>query len=204
VWRLDRQAMTGTVALPGSAMKSVTVPLRPMLGRVAVAPDGDEAFGGLWPGPFGGNMDASDVRDGTTVYLPVFHPGALFYFGDGHALQGDGEVCGSGLETSMDVAFRFGLLKKKEIAWPRLEDAEHLMVAGSARPLTDALRIAFVELVEWLAAEYGFGRADAYQLVSQVAVVRVAQMVDPLYTVVAKFPKRLLPPRAPARPGGQP
>jgi acetamidase/formamidase len=204
VWRLDRQAMTGTVDLPGSAMKSVTVPLRPMLGRVAVAPEGDEAFGGLWPGPFGGNMDASDVRDGTTVYLPVFHPGALFYFGDGHALQGDGEVCGSGLETSMDVAFRFGLLKKKEIAWPRLEDAEHLMVAGSARPLTDALRIAFVELVEWLAAEYGFGRADAYQLVSQVAVVRVAQMVDPLYTVVAKFPKRLLPPRAAARPGGQP
>src|SRR5262245_3450262 len=174
VWRLDREAMTGTVDLPGSATKSVTVPLRPMLGRVAVAPEGDEAFGGLWPGPFGGNMDASDVRDGTTVYLPVFHPGALFYFGDGHALQGDGEVCGSGLETSMDVAFRFGLLKKKEIAWPRLEDAEHLMVAGSARPLTDALRIAFVELIDWLAQDHGFAKADAYELVSQVAVVRVA------------------------------
>jgi len=202
VWRLDRKAMTGTVDLPGSATKSITVPLRPMLGRVAVAPEGDEAFGGLWPGPFGGNMDASDVREGTTVYLPVLHPGALFYFGDGHALQGDGEVCGSGLETSMDVAFRFGLLKKKEIAWPRLEDAEHLMVAGSARPLSDALRIAFVELIEWLAADYGFDRADAYQLVSQVAVVRVANMVDPLYTVVAKFPKRYLPPPAAATPGG--
>ncbi|HJS60074.1 MAG TPA: acetamidase/formamidase family protein, partial [Vicinamibacteria bacterium] len=195
VWRLDRQAMTGTVDLPASATKSITVPLRPMLGRVAVAPEGDEAFGGLWPGPFGGNMDASDVREGTTVYLPVFHPGALFYFGDGHALQGDGEVCGSGLETSMDVALRFGLLKKREIAWPRLEDAEHLMVAGSARPLSDALRIAFVELIEWLAADYGFDRADAYQLVSQVAVIRVANMVDPLYTVVAKFPKRHLPAR---------
>ncbi len=203
VWRLDRKAMTGTVDLPGSATKSVTVPLRPMLGRVAVAPEGDEAFGGLWPGPFGGNMDASDVREGTKVYLPVFHPGALFYFGDGHALQGDGEVCGSGLETSMDVAFRFELLKKKTIAWPRLEDAEHLMVAGSARPLSDALRIAFVELIEWLAADYGFDRADAYQLVSQVAVVRVANMVDPLYTVVAKFPKRHLPPRAAATPGGE-
>ena len=204
VWRLDRQAMTGTVDLPASATKSITVPLRPMLGRVAVAPEGDEAFGGLWPGPFGGNMDASDVREGTTVYLPVFHPGALFYFGDGHALQGDGEVCGSGLETSMDVALRFGLLKKREIAWPRLEDAEHLMVAGSARPLSDALRIAFVELIEWLAADYGFDRADAYQLVSQVAVIRVANMVDPLYTVVAKFPKRHLPARVAATPGGQP
>jgi acetamidase/formamidase/creatinine amidohydrolase/Fe(II)-dependent formamide hydrolase-like protein len=196
VWRLDRDRMTGTVDLPGSAMKSITVPLRPMLGRVAVAPEGDMSFDGLWPGQFGGNMDASDVREGTTVYLPVFHPAALFYFGDGHALQGDGEVCGSGLETSMDVAFRFGLLKKKTIEWPRLEDAEHLMVAGSARPLSDALRIAFVELIHWLVADYGFAKPDAYQLVSQVAVVRVAAMVDPLYTVVAKFPKRFLPPRA--------
>jgi acetamidase/formamidase len=199
VWRLDRQAMTGTVDLPGSASKTATIPLRPMLGRVATAPEGDAAFDGLWPGDFGGNMDASDVREGTTVYLPVFHAGALFYFGDGHAAQGDGEVCGSGLETSMDVAFRFGLRKHKAIAWPRLEDAEHLMVAGSARPLTDALRIAFVELVEWLVADYGFAKADAYQLVSQVAVVRVANVVDPLYTVVAKFPKRQLPQAAAAR-----
>jgi acetamidase/formamidase/creatinine amidohydrolase/Fe(II)-dependent formamide hydrolase-like protein len=198
VWRIDRERMTGTVDLPGSAMKSITVPLQPMLGRVAVAPEGDMSFDGLWPGRFGGNMDASDVREGTTVYLPVFHPGALFYFGDGHALMGDGEVCGSGLETSMDVAFRFGLLKKKTIAWPRFEDAEYLMVAGSARPLSDALRIAFVELIDWLVADYGFDKADVYQLVSQVAVIRVANMVDPLYTVVAKFPKRFLPARAAA------
>jgi hypothetical protein len=100
VWRLDRAAMTGTVDLASSPLSTATIPLRPMLGRVAVAPEGAEAFGGLWPGNFGGNMDAADVREGTTVYLPVFHPGALFYFGDGHAAQGDGEVCGSGLETS--------------------------------------------------------------------------------------------------------
>src|SRR5450432_1218429 len=192
VWRLDRERMTGTVDLPGSARKSVTIPLRPMLGRVATAPDGEEAFGGLWPGPFGGNMDVSDVREGTTVSLPVFHTGALFYFGDGHAAMGDGEVCGSGLETSMEVAFRFGLVKQKAIAWPRLEDAEDLMVAASARPLSDALRLSFVELVQWLVADYGFDKADAYQLVSQSATIRVANMVDPLYTVVAKFPKRLL------------
>ncbi len=192
VWRLDRAAMTGTLDIPKSRSKSVTVLLRPMLGRVAVAPSGEEEFGGLWPGPFGGNMDVADVREGATVYLPVFHPGALFYFGDGHALQGDGEVCGSGLETSMDVAFRFRLIKKKAIAWPRLEDAEHIMVAGSARPLSDALRIAFVELINWLVSDFGFEKADAYQLVSQLATVRVAQMVDPLYTVVAKFPKKYL------------
>jgi creatinine amidohydrolase len=96
----------------------------------------------------------------------------------------------------MEVAVRFALRKKQAIAWPRLEDAEHLMVAGSARPLSDALRIAFVELIEWLVIEHGFAKDDAYQLVSQVAQVRVANMVDPLYTVVAKFPKRFLPSRA--------
>jgi acetamidase/formamidase len=195
VWRLDRQKMTGTLDLPKSRLGSITVPLAPMLGRVAVAPAGDEAFGGLWPGTFGGNMDTADVREGTTVYLPVFHRGALFYFGDGHALQGDGEVCGSGLETSMEVAFRFGLRKQKPIEWPRLEDADHLMVAGSARPLTDALRVAFVELITWLVDEHGFDKEEAYQVVSQVAVVRVANVVDPLYTVVAKFPKKYLPPK---------
>ncbi len=171
-----------------------------MIGRVAVAPEGEDAFDGLWPGRFGGNMDASDVREGTTVYLPVFHPGALFYFGDVHALQGDGEVCGSGLETSAEVAFRFGLLKKKTISWPRLEDAEYLMVAGSAPP-PSAMPCGSPSWSSssWLVTEHGFGKADAYQLVSQVAVVRVANMVDPLYTVVAKFPKRFLPGRAPGQ-----
>lgn len=195
VWQLDREAMTGTLEIPNSAMKSITVPLRPMLGRVAVAPAGEEAFGGLWPGRFGGNMDTSDIREGATVYLPVFHEGALFYYGDGHALQGDGEVCGSGLETSMEVAFRFDLIKGQEIDWPRLEDDENLMVAGSARPLTDALRIAFVELIDWLVADYGFAEEDALQVVSQLATAQVANMVDPVYTVVARFPKRHLPER---------
>ena len=201
IWRLDRTKMTGTVDMPGSAMKQITVPLSPMLGRVATAPEGDEQFGGLWPGRFGGNMDASDVREGTTVYLPVFHRGGLFYFGDGHALQGDAEICGSGLETSMDVTLRFDLIKGQRIQWPRLEDADHIMVAGSARPLSDALRIAFVQLISWLVADYGFSKADAYQLTSQVATVRVANMVDPIYTVVAKFPKKHLPPKTQRGPG---
>ena len=205
VWRLDRQRMTGTVDLPGSAHEDDHGAAAADAGpRGRGARGRRRQFDGLWPGRFGGNMDASDVREGTTVYLPVFHPGALFYFGDGHALQGDGEVCGSGLETSMEVAFRFGLQKKKAIAWPRLEDAEHLMVAGSARPLSDALRIAFVELIGWLVADYGFDKADAYQLVSQTAVVRVANMVDPLYTVVAKFPKRFLPRARAAAPPATP
>lgn len=193
VWKIDRAAMTGTLDLPESASKSITVPLQPMLGRVAVAPAGQEAFGGLWPGDFGGNMDAADVREGATVYLPVFHDGALFYFGDGHALQGDGEIIGSGLETTMDVTLQFDLIKGQRIRWPRIEDADHIMVAGSVRPLVDAMRIAYVELIEWLVADYGFEKMEAFQLASQLGVVRVANIVDPNYTVVAKFPKRHLP-----------
>jgi acetamidase/formamidase len=194
-WRLDRQRMVGILDMPNSATKRIEVPLKPMLGRVAVAPAGQEAFGGLWPGDFGGNLDASDVREGATVYLPIFHPGALFYFGDGHALQGDGEIIGSGLETTMDVTFQFDLIKGKRIRWPRGEDADHIMVFGSVRPLIDAMRIAYVELIEWLVADYGFDKMDAFQVASQVGEVRVANIVDPNYTVVAKFPKRLLPAR---------
>jgi amidase len=194
-WRLDRQRMVGILDLPNSASKRIEVPLKPMLGRVAVAPAGQEAFGGLWPGDFGGNLDASDVSEGVTVYLPVFHDGALFYFGDGHALQGDGEIIGSGLETTMDVTFQFDVIKGKRIRWPRAEDDQHIMVLGSVRPLIDALRIAYVELIEWLIAEYGFDKMEAFQVASQVGEVRVANVVDPNYTVVAKFPKRLLPAR---------
>lgn len=192
-WKLDRTRMVGILDLPNSASKRIEIPLKPMLGRVAVAPAGEEAFGGLWPGDFGGNLDASDVKEGATVYLPVFHPGALFYFGDGHALQGDGEIVGSGLETTMDVTFQFDLIKGKRIRWPRIESDTHIMVAASMRPLIDALRISYVELIEWLIADYGFDKMDAFQIASQAGEVRVANVVDPNYTVVAKFPKALLP-----------
>jgi acetamidase/formamidase len=194
-WRLDRTRMVGILDLPNSASKRVEIPLRPMLGRVAVAPANGEAFTGLWPGDFGGNLDAADIAEGATVYLPVFHPGALFYFGDGHALQGDGEIIGSGLETTMDVTFQFDVIKGQAIRWPRIENDTHIMVAGSTRPLVDAMRIAYVELIEWLMADYGFEKMEAFQVASQAGEVRVANIVDPNYTVVAKFPKRLLPPR---------
>ena len=195
VWRLDRQRNVGILDLPNSAMKRIEIPLKPMLGRVAVAPPGEESWGGLWPGAFGGNMDAPDFREGATVYLPVFHEGAYFYFGDIHAAQGDGEVVGSGLETTADVTFQFDVIRGKRIRWPRIEDADAIMVAGSVRPLIDAFRIAHVELIEWLVDEYGFEKLEAFQVVSQVGSARVANVVDPNYTVVARFPKAMLPAR---------
>jgi len=195
VWRLDLTRMTGTLALPNSRLKSITVPLDPMLGRVATAPPGEQSWDGLYPGEFGGNMDVPDIKEGATIYLPVFHPGALFYYGDGHALQGDGEVCGSGLETAMDVTFQFDLIRNKKIAWPRIENTDYIMATGSVRPLMDAFRIAHIELILWLTQEYGFDKWEALQLVSQVGSARVGNAVDPNYTVVARFPKKYLPPR---------
>ena len=192
VWRLEKNGTVGVLDLPASK-KRIEVPLSPMLGRVAVAPEGEQAWDGMWPGNFGGNMDDRDVSEGATLYLPIFHDGAYFYFGDGHALQGDAELCGSGLETTMEVTFQFDLIKGRKLAWPRIENDEFLMTVGSVRPLSDALRIAAVEMVEWLASEYGFEKWDAYQVVSQLAQIRVANMVDPNYSVVVRIPKRHLP-----------
>lgn len=193
LWRMDRRQMTATTELPDSRMKRITIDLKPMLGRVAVAPSGEQAISALTPGDFGGNLDAPEVREGTTVYLPIFHDGAYFYFGDGHARQGQGEVAGTGLETSMDVILEIDLIKGKRIRWPRLEDDRYIMVAGSARPLIDAFRLAHIELIEWM-GEYGFGKWDAYALLGQLAESSVANIVDPNYTVLAKLDKRYLPP----------
>jgi acetamidase/formamidase len=193
LWRLDRQCNLGVLELPKSRLGKIEAPLAPMLGRVAVAPKNEESFPGLWPGDFGGNMDAPEIREGATVYLPIFHEGAYFYFGDGHALQGHGEIAGTGLEATMDVILQFDLIKNKPIDWPRLEDESHIMVAGSGRPLIDAFRLAHVELIEWLEQDYGFDRWEAYQVLSQVGASTVANIVDPQYTVVAKFPKKFLP-----------
>ncbi|MFQ5649724.1 MAG: acetamidase/formamidase family protein [bacterium] len=193
LWRVDTEKNIAFLDLKRSKLQRIEVPLAPMLGRVAVAPKGEESFPGLWPGDFGGNMDAPEIRAGATVYLPVFHDGALFYFGDGHALQGEGEIAGTGLEATMDVILQFDLIKNKPIDWPRIEDDEFIMVAGSARPLIDAFRLAHVELVEWLEADYGFDRWEGYQVLSQVGSATVANIVDPQYTVVAKFPKKYLP-----------
>jgi len=193
IWRIDAKKMTATFDLPGSRIKRVEVKLKPMLGRLATAPPDDQAIPGGVPSIFGGNMDTSEACEGAVVYLPVFHEGAYFYFGDVHALQGDGEIIGSGIETSADVTFKFELLKGKKIGWPRLEDDDYIMVAGSARPLIDAFRIAHVEMVKWLETEYAFDRWEALQVLSQVGSAQVANVVDPNFTVLAKFPKKYLP-----------
>jgi len=193
IWKLDLMRYVGILDLPDSKLNKVEIPLSPFLGTVGVAPNYGEAVLSLTPAEHGGNMDCVETREGTTLYFPVFVDGALFMLGDGHAAQGDGEICGTGLECSLDVTVKVDVIKGMTIKWPRFEDEEYIMVAGSTRPLIDAFRSAHVELINWLEEDYGFDRWDALQLISQVGVTRVGNVVDPKYTVVAKFPKKFLP-----------
>ena len=170
----------------------LSIPCEPFYGTIGTAPE-LEAISSLAPGFHGGNMDAADVCPGNTVFLPVQVPGALLYVGDGHAAQGDAEVCGVAVEVPTRGTMTAELIKGLAIGTPRVESSDYIMAVGSARPMEDAARIAFYELVIWLEADYGIERLMAYQLCSQVARVRLANMVDILYSIVAKFPKRYLP-----------
>jgi acetamidase/formamidase len=191
---VDRARNVATFRAQDSAF-SVEIPLTPFLGCVGVAPPGGESRMAVTPGEWGGNMDSPEARPGHTLYLPVNVPGALLYVGDGHAVQGDGEVAGTGLEIAMRVRLQVDLIKKKAIRWPRFETDQELMALGAYRPLDDALRIAFTELIGWIKSDYGLSELDAYELLSKVAVIRLSEMVDPNYVVIAKVPKKYLPPR---------
>ena len=169
----------------------VRLPWEPFVGTIAVAPD-LEAISALSPGPFGGNMDVPDVRPGNKVYLPVWNEGALFYTGDCHARQGQGELCGVALEITSKVTVTFEIIKSGGIEWPRIESEDRLMIVGSARPMEDAARIAYTELIGWLEDEHGFSRLDAYQLLTQAGGLYVGNMVDTTYSLVASIDKRYL------------
>ena len=176
----------------------VDLPLTPFLGTIGVAPAAMEARNVLVPEAFGGNMDTPEARAGTTLYFGVNVPGALFSLGDGHYSQGEGELCGVAVEGRMNTSLTVDVIKGAHVAWPRLEDDEYIMTAGSYRPLEDCFRIAFSQMVSWLASDFRLSVMDAYQLVTQVSKTHVANVVDTNYTVLAKVPKRYLPSGRPA------
>jgi acetamidase/formamidase len=194
-WAIDKAR--GIARLDAADITSIPIelPLRPMLGCVGVAPARKEAIATSTPGAFGGNMDYAGLTAGVTVMLPVNEPGALLFIGDGHARQGEGEVVGTGLETSMDVEFRVEVVKKKAIGWPRLENDTYIMALGSARPLLQALQHATTEMQRWLVADYGFNERGAASLMGQALEYEIANVVDPNFTVVAKLRKSQIPRR---------
>jgi len=194
-WMLDTAAWTARLKSPETRLGAICLPLAPMLGCFGVAPAGNQAISTATSGEFGGNMDYRGFRAGTTVYFPVFAPGALFFLGDGHAAQGDGEIAGTGIEVSMDVTFQVKLLKSQEISWPRAENERYILTVGNARPLDQALQHATSEMARWLTTDYGLDLPGAALLMGQAVEYEVGNVFDPAYTMVCKLAKDRLPDR---------
>ena len=137
-------------------------------------------------------MDYRGFVQGVTVYLPVSGPGALFFLGDGHAVQGDGEIVGTGIEISFDATFSVDLIKEKEMGWPRAESADHIMTVGNARPLDQGVQHATTEMLSYLQDDFGLDERTAHILLGQVVEYDVGNIYDPAYTVVCKVPRGVL------------
>jgi len=172
---------------------TVSFPLHPFFGCIGVAPAGGEARSSVVPEAFGGNMDSPEASVGNTVYFPVNVPGAMLFMGDGHAAMGDGEIAGTALEVPLRSRVQVSVIKGQKINWPRFENDEYIMTVGAYRPLDDALRIAFTELVGWIHKDYGLSELDTYELLSKVGEIHLNEMVDPNYVIVAKVKKKYLP-----------
>jgi acetamidase/formamidase len=177
-----------------SSKTDLTFKASPMLGCIGVAPAGEKPPTSGPAGSYGGNLDYKEIREGATVMLPVSVAGAYLFVGDGHALQGDGEAVGSGVETSLDVQFTVGLRKKAGLTDPRVENSEYLISIG-ARTATDpslnsALAIANSDMMRWLVEEYGIEPIAAHLLIGHEARYDVAALSG---VMAVKIPKRVLP-----------
>jgi len=197
-YAIDRATNEATYSALDSTF-TARIPLHPFLGCLGVAP-GLESRSSVTPAEHGGNMDAPEASAGNTAYFPVNVRGALLYLGDGHAAMGDGEIAGTAIEVPMRARVQVDVIKGQKIAWPRFENAREIMALGAYRPLDDALRIAYTELIGWIRAETTMSELDAYQLLSQIGKVHVTEMVDPNYVVIASVDKKYLPPRKNGKP----
>ena len=198
-WHLDTGRGVATLEKPGEHLAKFSVPLRPMLGCVATSPPPAAAAPGTGDsGRFGGNMDFNEVAEGATVYLPVMVPGAMLYLGDGHAAQGDGELNGNALETSMDVEFSVDVIPGKRLPGPRVESASHIMAVGLDGSIDDAFRDATANMAGWLTEKYGLTPSEVAEVLGTSAEYKVSEVADRNAGVVLKISKDKLKDLAPA------
>src|SRR5882724_873358 len=190
-WKLDRENGFAMLAKPSEHLKNYRVKLQPMLGCVAVAPPDKQTFRSGWLGAWGGNMDYNGLREGTTIYLPVFQTGAILFVGDGHAAQGDGELTGDALETSMEVEFTVDLIQGKSLG-PRAENDEYLMALGIANSMPEAVQRATTQLATWLEDDYKLNPSEVAMVLGFAIRYDVAELVDPHVNVAAKIKKSSL------------
>ena len=199
-WHLDAEKQVATLENPPDHLKNFTVQLHPMLGCVGVAPNPWRAAVQTQDsGSIGGNMDFNGINEGATVFLRVQQPGALLYLGDAHAVQGDGELNGNALETSMDIEFTVDVQREKSIGTPRVENAEYLMAMGLSGSLDDAFREATSELASWLRKDYNLSSAEVASVLGTSIEYKISEVADRNVGVVAKIPKNSLAPLAPVK-----
>lgn len=191
-WEVDPTRQSATLLGHATALGPLTLPLAPMLGCFGVAPGRDQAISTATSGPHGGNMDYRGFGPGVTAHFPVFVPGALLHIGDGHALQGDGEIVGTGVEISMDVVLTVGLLKGQRSRWPRGENAASIFTVGNARPLDQATQHATTEMIRWLQEGYRLETTTLHALLGQCVAYDIGNFFDPAYTVVCRLAKTAL------------
>jgi amidase len=191
-WKLDAAKNVAYLEKPTELLKTFAVPLQPMLGCVAVAPPNEWSIRTTDSGRFGGNMDYNQIREGTTIYLPVSHPGALLFVGDGHAAQGDGELTGDALETSMDIEFTVDVIKDQNFGHPLAENAEFLISIGIGGSLDQALQQATSGMVRWLERDYGLNANEAAMILGFAVKYDVVDLVGTQVSIAAKVPKTAL------------
>ena len=191
-WGVDTAAGTVSPQTAAPRLANLTLPIAPMVGCFGVAPTRGQAISTATSAEHGGNMDYKGFAPGATVYLPVAVAGALFHLGDIHAIQGAGEIVGTGVEISSETEFTVGLRKGWTIGWPRGEDAEWIFTCGNARPLDQALQHATTEMMRWLTSDYGLDAAGASLLLGQCVEYEVGNVFDPAYTMVCKVSKAVL------------
>ncbi len=193
-WDIDIKHQTVSLKEPISKVIKLEFPAKPMLGCVGVAPAGDFVPTSEPSGSYGGNLDYNEIGEGTVVMLPVYHPGGLLFFGDGHALQADGEPTGTGIETSMDVELKVEVRKKTNLTGPRVETSEYIISIGSqpefASSLDRALRIATSDMVDWLIKEYRLEPWAAHLLIGYQGKYDVVTVAG---SMALKIPKKYLP-----------
>jgi acetamidase/formamidase len=192
-WHLDRAAGTATPEAPAEHLKHYTIPLKPMLGCISAAPGPAQAPPGTGDsGYHGGNMDFNEIGEGATVYLRVANPGALLYFGDAHAAQGDGELNGNALETSMDVELTVDVIPNRRIGDPRVETATDIITMGLDGSLDDAFKEATSDMASWLQEDYKLTPSEIAQVLGTAAEYHVSEVADRNAGMVLKISKARL------------
>jgi amidase len=194
-WHLDTQRGVATPEKPAEHLAHYSVPLKPMLGCVAVATGSASAPPGTGDsGNYGGNMDFNEIVEGATVFLPVNVTGALLYVGDGHAAQGDGELTGNALETSMEVEFTVDVITGKRVPGPRVESPTYFMAMGLRGSIDDAFREATSNMAQWLSDDYKLTPSEVAQVLGSSAEYKISEVADRNAGVVLKIKKELLQP----------